>query len=325
MKKSLLFRPLVLASWLTLSTTAAVAQETAVGDTSRWMQPDVDHWLSLPEATQPLAPSSPFAPEHGLALPALPELNAPEQLLHERTEARRLSDEALKRMMLSQTDLQLMGQVTRPRFTVDPKAYDYRRSGLLASWRTGYIGAAGDQQHLIGMMNMNRASFTATQQSGRWTFSATAGVGQYQFDRGTLRQLTVSASATYQFNENLSATLFGSYATRARFAGPATSAYLGSTQYGGYFTLKNEKLGIDLGVEQVFNPYTGRWETVPIVTPKVRITRGFTLELPVGYLIKEAISGPAIGKYPKGSGIIAPQLPTINPRFTMPPGGANNY
>lgn len=296
-----------------------------MGDSSRWMQPEVDHWLTLPGAAQPLAPSSPLTQEHGLMLPSLPEIEKPEDVLHNLTTTRRLSEEAIRRMMYSQTDLQLMGEVTRPRFTVDPQAYDYKRQGVVASWQTGYIGAQGRQQTMIGLMTLNSASFTATQVAGRWTFTATATANQYQLHRGTLHQLSLGATATYQFNDNLSATVFGNYATRTAFAGLAVMPYMSSSSYGGFFTLKNERLGIDLGVEQVFNPYTGRWETVPIVTPKVKITRGFTLELPVGYLIKEAISGSTVGKHPSGNGIIAPEMPTINPRFSLPPGGGNNF
>lgn len=305
-------------------TANAVAQEAVVGDSSRWMQPSIDHLLTLPGENKPLVPEQMLPRMGTFRLPDVPELSQPKPL-ESVSAMQRLSPETLRAMQLNPTDLQLMAAFPTPRFTVDPKAYDYKRSGSLLSWRTGFITASGDQQTSIGLMTARHASFSATQVVGRWTFSASAGLGKYQLHRGMINQWNVSAQATYQFNENLSATVFGNYYSRTAFAGLAAMTSMGSSSYGGFFTLKKNRWAIDLGVEQVFNPYTGRWETVPIVTPTIPIGRNFSISLPVGYMIKEAISGSSVGKHPSGNGIIAPEMPAINPRFTLPPGGENNF
>lgn len=310
---------------LALHSLSVGAQEVVMADSSRWAKPDMEQWLNIPGSSEynTTIPNTPNI--EGLRMPSLPELAEPETNAYNKISTQRLSPWAIKAMTLNPTDLQLMGAVTQPRFSVDPQAYDYKRSGILFGWRSGFIGASGSQQTMIGLMTTRNASFSATQVAGRWVFTATADASNYQYGRGGQWQFGIGASATYVFSPNVSATVFGNYYTNTTFAGLSTMSYMGSSNYGGFMTLKNDRLGIDLGVEREFNPYTGRWETVPIVTPKVRIVDNFTISLPVGYLIKEAIDGPITGKRRGGNGIIKPQTPVINPRFTPPPGPQNNY
>lgn len=310
---------------LLLLPAAGSAQEVSLADTLHRLPADDDAWTGLPDAAEPLVPPISAPVSDGLLLPPLPQLQDPAATSLATYPTQRLSPEAIKAMTLDPLDLQLNAAMPRPRFSVDPKATDYSRSGLLASWRTGYVEAAGAQQTMIGLMTIRGASFSATQVAGRWVFTTTASANHYHYGFGKQWQLGVGASATYVFSPNVSATVFGNIYTSTTFAGLATMPYMNSSNFGGFLTLKNEKVGIDLGVERVFNPYTGRWETVPIVTPSVRIANKFTISLPVGYLIKDAIGGSVKGKRPSGNGIIAPEIPAINPRFTQPPGMHNNW
>lgn len=310
---------------LALRPLAAGAQEVVGIDSLHRMEPSVEQGMDFLDGMEPFSAVPETPGMGGLRLPSLPELAAPTPGSYGHDSSQRLSPEAIKAMTLDPTDLQLIGAMPKPRFSVDPQAYDYKRSGVLLAWRSGFVGAAGSQQTMIGLTTTRNATFSATQVVGRWVFTATADASNYQYGRGGQWQLGVGASATYLFSPNVSATVFGNYYTGTTFAGLATLPYMGSSKYGGFLTLTGNRLGIDLGVEREFNPYTGRWETVPIVTPKVRVANNFTISLPVGYLIKEAVGGSITGKRRGGNGIIAPQMPTIQPRFTQPPGQPNNF
>lgn len=302
-----------------------VAQTPADADTAQWKHSEMDHWLNLPGSSEALN-ATPEAPAlDGFHLPSLPELQQPSVASLDLPSSRKLSAGAIKAMTLDALDLQLMGAMPQPRFSVDPHATDYSRSGVLLSWRSGFIGAAGSQQTMVGLMATNSASFTATQIAGRWVFTSTLSADHYRYGRAAQWQLGVGATATYVFSPNFSATVFGNYYTGTAFAGLSTMPYMGSSNYGGFLTMQNHRLGIDLGVEREFNPYTGRWETVPIVTPKVRVAENFVIGIPVGYLIKEAVGGSITGKKRHPNTIIAPEIPAIQPRFTQPPGPQNNF
>lgn len=301
------------------------AQGTTVADTAQWRPAEMAHGLDQPDraATFNWGPEAPTM--DGFPLPSLPQLQQPEVSPHDFPHSKTLSPGAIKAMTLDPLDLQLMAAMPQPRFSVDPHATDYSRSGVLLAWRSGFIGAAGSQRTQIGLMATNSASFTATQIAGRWVFTSTVSADHYRYGRAAQWQLGVGATATYMFSPNFSATVFGNYYTGTTYMGLSTLPYMGSSNYGGFLTMQNDRLGLDLGVERVYNPYTGRWETVPIVTPKVRIAQNFVISLPVGFLIKEAIDGSIESKRRKPGAIIAPDIPAINPRFTQPPGQQNNF
>ena len=84
----------------------------------------------------------------------------------------------------------------------------------------------------------------------------------------------------------------------------AAMPYMGSSAYGGYVSYMGETLGIDLGVERVYDPYLRRWTTVPIVTPAINFGRGVVVRLPVGWLVKDVLDRAVFGKQP-------PRNPTI--------------
>lgn len=74
-----------------------------------------------------------------------------------------------------------------------------------------------------------------------------------------------------------------------------------------------ETFGMDVGVERYYDSFAGRWVTSPIITPKIKFSEKFTLELPVGWLVKEVLDE-AVFKNNKKQG------PMIMPEFTPMPG-----
>ena len=76
--------------------------------------------------------------------------------------------------------------------------------------------------------------------------------------------------------------------------------------YGGYVTLTGGALGVDLGVESYYDAFARRWVTSPIVTPKVKVSEKFTIELPVGWMVKEMIDNAVNNNRRRGGPMIMP-------------------
>ena len=104
----------------------------------------------------------------------------------------------------------------------------------------------------------------------------------------------------------------------------AAMPYIGSSAYGGYVSYMGETLGIDLGVERVYDPYLRRWTTVPIVTPAINFGRGVVVRLPVGWLVKDVLDRAVFGKQPPRNPTIMPDLPPApSPSVIPPPSGTD--
>jgi len=82
------------------------------------------------------------------------------------------------------------------------------------------------------------------------------------------------------------------------------SPYIGTSQYGGFFTLRGESAGIDLGVNNCYDPFARRWQTDPIVRPKFKIGK-VEMDVDLGPLMKDAILRIA-GKQRRQGPIIMP-------------------
>ncbi len=73
-----------------------------------------------------------------------------------------------------------------------------------------------------------------------------------------------------------------------------------------------ETVGMDLGVERYYDTFARRWVTSPIITPKVRFSEKFTLELPVGPLVKEMIDNAVFNRKERSGPMIMPEgLPSV--------------
>lgn len=178
------------------------------------------------------------------------------------------------------------------RFSFDrnPYAFDYDLAGHIHSWDTGTLSGFGSLTTLPGLMSTQSVGISALQQFGRLTLSGSITADRHQLFRGAHDRFGIHGAATWDFSEHVSLTVFGSYLTGGNplFYSPAVLPFVGSSSYGGYFTLKGERFGISLGAERVYDARKREWETVPIVTPYVQIKK-FKLELPVGWLIQELL------------------------------------
>lgn len=212
-------------------------------------------------------------------------------------------------------------------FTHYPYASDYRRGGVIAAWQGGALFGSGSHTSMPGLMSVQNATLGVTQTFGNLTVTATASAdragvwragampygaaaGMSTLRRGTY--YTFGGAMTYRFNDNISATVFGRYSTNRSFYSMAALPYMGTSGYGGFLTFMGETLGMDVGVERYYDAFSGRWVTSPIVTPKIRFSEKFTLELPVGPLVKDLIDNAVHNRKNRGGPMIMPQgLPSV--------------
>lgn len=184
----------------------------------------------------------------------------------------------------------------------------------IASWPGGAIYGGSEDVSMSGLMRRQGVAFNAIERQGDFTFSIGLAADRYAFpsDRrldamgmnARQNQLAVSGMVTYDFSGRLSATIYGRYASDQFYYSMAAFPYIGTSQYGGFFTLRGESAGIDLGVNNCYDPFARRWQTDPIVRPKFKIGK-VEMDVDLGPLMKDAILRIA-GKQRRQGPIIMP-------------------
>lgn len=101
-------------------------------------------------------------------------------------------------------------------------------------------------------------------------------------------QFGINGRLSYDFNENVSASVYGRYVTNPFFHSMASFPYVATSSFGGFITLHNEKCGIDLGVNNYYDAFNRCWQTNPIVRPTYKIGK-VKMTIDMGPLIKEGI------------------------------------
>lgn len=219
--------------------------------------------------------------------------------------------------------------------TYYPYSSDYRTGGVITSWRGGAMFGSGAHVSMPGLMSVQNATLGVTQTFGNLIMTATVsadrsslwstgpgmgrgGGGMRTLTRGTY--YTFGGAMTYRFNDNISATVFGRYSTNRSFYSMGAMPYLGTSGYGGFLTFMGETVGMDLGVERYYDTFAQRWVTSPIVTPKIRFSEKFVLELPVGPLVKDLIDNAVHNNKRRSGPMIMPEgLPSVAPIPFGPP------
>lgn len=220
-------------------------------------------------------------------------------------------------------------------FLHNPFSADYRNEGLLTAWQGGALFGSGSHTSMPGLMSVQDATIGVTHTAGNLTMTAAVSADRANLWRsgtagaaggGGLSTLTnttyftVGGQLTYSFSDNLSATVFGRYSTNRSYFSMAAMPYLGTSGYGGYLTYMGSTLGIDVGVERYYDTFARRWVTSPIVTPKIRFSDEFTLNLPVGPLVKDMLHNVLHkDKRREGPMIMPEPVPTVGDIPFMPP------
>lgn len=194
-----------------------------------------------------------------------------------------------------------------------PFSDDYHLGGNILTWQGGAFTGSSLHETLPALYMRQNAEFGLTQSFGNFTLTATAGADRYHIIRGgTKLMFNYGGQIRYDFNENTSLTVFGNYSTNRSFYSMAAMPYMGTKNFGGYLTYMGETLGVDLGVKREYDVFSGRWRTVPIVTPMVKFGSSMTFALPVGEILGEILDNAVHKNATRTGPMIAP------PNLQMP-------
>lgn len=268
---------------------------------------DDSHTDSVPSAFQNKLMNEAYTPEFSVSMP--------ESRFTRSTFGRMMSSvqPPKPKFHVDSIDRLMLYGTPEPKFTASPYAYDFNRSGVVTSWKNGFLMGYGSRTTMPVMMSNQNVSFSAVQNVGNFTFTGGVSADRYFMWRNTRTMFGFNGSVTYNFSDNVSATVFGRYYTGQSYYTMGAMPYMGSSGYGGFFSFMGNTFGMDVGVERYYDSFAGRWITSPIITPKIKFSEKFTLELPVGWLVKEVLDE-AVFKNNKKQG------PMIMPEFTPMPG-----
>ena len=158
-----------------------------------------------------------------------------------------------------------------PRFLYDTNPYsrDWSTGGVIARMGGGYLTGAGSHTTYPGMGNTASSSVAFTMPMGD-RFQLTTGVtgSKYHFDRSAWNDFGVFSNASFRLNDRLSLNAFGQYYVNQKYHSVAAMPFLSSSSYGGTLGWKaSDNFSLDLGARRIYDPYTGKWRTLPVVQP----------------------------------------------------------
>lgn len=289
---------------LSLFAVAAFAQEPFG---SSHINDDDSHTDSVPSAFQDKLMNEAYTPEFSVPMP--------ESRFTRSTFSRMMSSvqPPKPKFHVDSIDRLMLYGTPEPKFTASPYAYDFNRSGVVTSWKNGFLMGYGSRTTMPVMMSNQNVSFSAVQNVGNFTFTGGVSADRYFMWRNTRTMFGFNGSVKYNFSDNVSATVFGRYYTGQSYYTMGAMPYMGSSGYGGFFSFMGNTFGMDVGVERYYDSFAGRWVTSPIITPKIKFSEKFTLALPVGGLVKELFDD-YVFKNNKNQG------PIIMPEATPMPG-----
>lgn len=263
---------------LSLLAVAASAQEP-FGNSH--INDDDSHTDSVPSAFQDKLMHESYTPEFSAPMP--------ESRFTHSTFSRMMSSvqPPKPKFHVDSIDRLMLYGTPEPKFTASPYAYDFNRSGVVTSWKNGFLMGYGSRTTMPVMMSNQNVSFSAVQNVGNFTFTGGVSADRYFMWRNTRTMFGFNGSVKYNFSDNVSATVFGRYYTGQSYYTMGAMPYMGSSGYGGFFSFMGNTFGMDVGVERYYDSFAGRWVTSPIITPKIKFSEKFTLALPVGGLVKE--------------------------------------
>ena len=185
-------------------------------------------------------------------------------------------------------------------------ATNYNRGGQLGEWKGLNFYGQSYRETFPAMLVRQGALVGVSRTWDKLSFTGYASADRYR-TFNTATQFGIGGALTYRFSPYVSATAFGSYYSVQPYLSMAAFPYINSSAYGAYFTLDNGRWGIDLGVQRRYDPYRGEWIVSPIVTPKYHFSKKFTLELPVGELVRDVLERAVFGRRSNSPTIMPPR------------------
>ena len=176
------------------------------------------------------------------------------------------------------------------RYDTNPYGRDWSSGGVIARVSGGYLTGAGSHTTYLGMGNIASASVAFTMPMGD-RFQLTTGVtgSKYHFDNNAWNDYGVFGNASFRLNDRLSLNAFGQYYVNQQFHSVAAMPFLGSSSYGGTLGWRaSDNFSLDVGARRIYDPYTGRWRTLPVVQPTFTLF-GAPISFDAGPLIYQVL------------------------------------
>lgn len=249
----------VLSIFLAMVTLIGVAQENQP-IRLQFDQSKISPQFTMPELPTAITPATAISPTFNANLPTAADLKLDYRM-------NRHADS----LAIYQQDMRNNRMSAMPQFRYDTSPYgqDYAVGGVITRVGNGYLTGAGSHTTYLGMGNMASASVAFTMPMGD-RFQVTAGVtgSKYHFDRSAWNDYGVFGNASFRLNDRLSLNAFGQYYVNQQFHSVATMPFLGSSSYGGTLGWRaSDNFSLDVGARRIYDPYTGRWRTLPVVQP----------------------------------------------------------
>ena len=176
------------------------------------------------------------------------------------------------------------------RFDTNPYSRDWSTGGVITRVGNGYLTGASSHTTYLGMGNTTSASVAYTLPIGN-RFQLTAGLtgNKYHFDRNAWNDYGAFGNASFRLNDHLSLNAFGQYYANQQFHSVAAMPFLGSSSYGGTLGWRaSDNFSLDVGARRIYDPYTGRWRTLPVVQPTINLF-GAPISIDAGPWIYQAL------------------------------------
>ena len=243
-------------------------------------QSKISPQFTMPELPTSITPATPISPTFNANLPTAADLRLDYRMS-------RLTDS----LAIYQQDWRNNRMSALPQFRYDTNPYsrDWSSGGVIARVGGGYLTGAGSHTTYLGMGNMSSASVAFTMPMGD-RFQVTAGLtgSKYHFDRNAWNDYGVFGNASFRLNDRLSLNAFGQYYVNQRYHSIAAMPFLGSS-YGGTLGWRaSDNFSLDVGARRIYDPYTGRWRTLPVVQPTINLF-GAPISFDAGPLIYQLL------------------------------------
>ena len=244
-------------------------------------QSKINPQFTMPELPASITPATPISPTFNANLPTAADLQLDYRMS-------RLTDS----LAIYQQGWRSNRMSALPQFRYDTNPYsrDWSSGGVIARVGGGYLTGAGSHTTYLGMGNMSSASVAFTMPMGD-RFQVTAGLtgSKYHFDRSAWNDYGVFGNASFRLNDRLSLNAFGQYYVNQRYHSIAAMPFLGSSSYGGTLGWRaSDNFSLDVGARRIYDPYTGRWRTLPVVQPTINLF-GAPISFDAGPLIYQLL------------------------------------
>jgi len=187
-------------------------------------------------------------------------------------------------------------------------------------WKNMTLYGIGYTDVMIGLMDRRDAGVGILYHKDKLSFSVGLAASAYNFNPLTAQQgspiqyqFGIRGDISYFFNENVSVTVYGQYVNNPFFHSLAAYPYIATSSFGGYFTLQNDRLGMDLGVNNYYDPFSRSWRTNPIVRPTYKVGK-VRIGVDVGPLMTQEILK-RNGKMGPAGPVMMPPKPASSPKM----------